>query len=43
MTYYIRTIDNGKTYEIKWGDFKKPPPQYIQDFYNKVWNEIRPK
>lgn len=43
MTYYVRTMNNDKTYEIKWGDFKKSPPQNILDFYNKVWNDIRPK
>lgn len=43
MNYYIRITTENGTHEIKWGDFKKSPPQNILNFYNKVWNEIRPK
>ncbi len=43
MTSYIRTEDNGKTFEIKWGDLKNKPPQNVLDFFESVWSDIRPK
>jgi hypothetical protein len=43
MTSYIRTEANNKTYEIKWGDSRMPPPQNVQDFFDFVWSSVRPK
>jgi hypothetical protein len=43
MTSYIRCEMNNKTYEIKWGDARMPPPQNVIDFFESVWSDIRPK
>ena len=43
MTSYISCEIDNKSYEIKWGDARNTPPQIVQDFFNSVWNTIRPK
>ena len=43
MTSYIRCEQNNKTWEIKWGDARMPPPQNVLDFFEALWSDIRPK
>lgn len=43
ITSYIRLEQDGKLWEIKWGDSRKLPPQNIHDFFESTWSDIRPK
>ena len=43
ITSYLRLEQDGKVWEIKWGDSRQPPPKEVQDFFNALWSDIRPK